>query len=185
MRPIVSNLRDELAVAEAKANEAAEKAASWQAVHLHETEKTAKIRALLAIYEGEGVEEDGGEQQMPLPLAAAVVEAPVVPAPVSIPVPVPPKGLRVIREVSNLLQLHGSLHRRRILDHLIEAGVLGHEKDPLASLAAYLSENKHMFLSDGQGNFFLRPGLEAGKAAVTPAHDAAAPKPPAEEANLA
>lgn len=33
---------------------------------------------------------------------------------------------------------------------------MGHEKSPMASLAAYLSDHKAVFVADGRGNFSLR-----------------------------
>jgi hypothetical protein len=66
------------------------------------------------------------------------------------------KKARMIRTISDLLALRGSVHRTKILQRLIEAGIMGGERDPLAHLAAFLSNEKDKFASDGAGNFSLR-----------------------------
>ena len=60
-------------------------------------------------------------------------------------------------EVTELLRREGRLHRAKILEHLVREKIMGHEKDPLAALAAYLSDNRDLFEPDGRGNFSLRP----------------------------
>lgn len=47
------------------------------------------------------------------------------------------------------------VHRTLLLDRLKAAGLMGSEKDPMASLAAYLSEWREEFQADGRGNFTL------------------------------
>jgi P63C domain len=42
--------------------------------------------------------------------------------------------------VEQLLQERGVMHRSHILDHLTAQKLMGHEKRPIASLAAYLSD---------------------------------------------
>lgn len=59
-------------------------------------------------------------------------------------------------EITRILLERGSEHRQKLLDRLMEKGLMGREKVPLASLAAYLSENRELFESDGRGNFSIR-----------------------------
>lgn len=65
------------------------------------------------------------------------------------------KSKKVRREIETLLT-PGPLHRKDILAHLISKGLMGKEKTPMASLAAYLSGWRDQFESDGSGNFKLR-----------------------------
>lgn len=69
----------------------------------------------------------------------------------------PSKVERVKYEIRDLLAKKTIAHRKDILAHLVSAGVMGHEKDPMASLAAYLSGFKDDFVFDGNGNYSLRP----------------------------
>lgn len=66
------------------------------------------------------------------------------------------KRERVRAALSEFLKQRGLAHRNTILDYLVDAGVMGHEKDPLQSLASYLSESKDLFAFDGKGNWYLR-----------------------------
>jgi hypothetical protein len=50
----------------------------------------------------------------------------------------------------------GTVHRLAALQHLLDRGLMGHEKDPMANLAAYMSHWKDEFASDGAGNWSLR-----------------------------
>jgi hypothetical protein len=68
-----------------------------------------------------------------------------------------PKVERVRTEIRDLLKRKQIAHRKEILHRLIEAGVMGYEKDPMASLAAYLSGFKDDFVFDGNGNYSLKP----------------------------
>jgi hypothetical protein len=67
-----------------------------------------------------------------------------------------PKKVRMIQAIENLLSLRGSAHRKEILTHLQNAGLMGHERDPMAHLAAFLSGERDRFASDGRGNFTLK-----------------------------
>jgi len=61
----------------------------------------------------------------------------------------------MIREVSYFLSLRGKAHRAEILEYLGSRGIdLG--KSPLPSLAAFLSDHRTIFESDGRGNFSIR-----------------------------
>jgi hypothetical protein len=66
------------------------------------------------------------------------------------------KKSRMEQEITNLLLLRGSVHRSNILDHMTAKGIMGSEKGPMAHLAAFLSDHKETFASDGKGNFCLR-----------------------------
>jgi hypothetical protein len=66
------------------------------------------------------------------------------------------KKAKMVNAVTGLLRMRGSVHRKVILQHLMDAGIMGHESDPLAHLAAFLSSNREKFASDGAGNFSLR-----------------------------
>lgn len=67
-----------------------------------------------------------------------------------------PKRLIVKQAAIDLIQPKGSAHRNEILQVLIDRGIMGHEKSPIGSLAAYLSEFKDTFEADGRGNYSLR-----------------------------
>ncbi|MCX7318902.1 MAG: hypothetical protein NT113_05180 [Hyphomicrobiales bacterium] len=68
-----------------------------------------------------------------------------------------PKVEKVKIEIRTLLKEKGVAHRKDILERLKERGVMGYEKDPMASLAAYLSGFKDDFVFDGNGNYSLKP----------------------------
>lgn len=73
------------------------------------------------------------------------------------------KGDKVKAEITALLQQRGTVHRKEILRHLIATGLMGHEKTPMASLAAYLSNWNNFFDPDGGGNWSLKPVLKAAE----------------------
>jgi hypothetical protein len=58
-------------------------------------------------------------------------------------------------EVSDLLRDKVQLHRSVILAHLNAKGIMGGEKDQIAHLASFLSDRRHLYVSDGRGNFRL------------------------------
>jgi len=66
------------------------------------------------------------------------------------------KANSIKQAVTTLLRDRGSVHRAEILKYLIDNQLMGHEKTPMASLAAYLSDWKDLFQTDGHGNFSLR-----------------------------
>ena len=61
----------------------------------------------------------------------------------------------MVQAIQSLLSLRGTVHRKEILTHLQNAGLMGHERDPMAHLAAFLSGERDKFVSDGRGNFTL------------------------------
>jgi hypothetical protein len=69
------------------------------------------------------------------------------------------KGDRIKAEIMTLLQQRGALHRKEILNHLEAVGLMGNEKDPMASLAAYFSGWRDIFKPDGAGNWSLSQEL--------------------------
>lgn len=157
-----NSLHSQWLKATATADDARSKRDYYNVVFTRETEKAEKLRTVLALYSGEHAAEGkvethdalppetGGEKRV-LPTAeqtsglAAESERFV------------PKKARVKAKVSELLGEHKLLHRNDILSVLIAENIMGSEKNPLASLAAYLSEFKELFLPDGRGNFRLRP----------------------------
>jgi hypothetical protein len=141
------------------------------------TEKAAQIRVLLTMLEAEANE-----------VTHSVAEAPRLSpsSRVSTPTPVRLGGTKADRmdaETTALLTMRGVVHRKDILAHLVEKGIMGSEKGPLAHLAAFLSDRKDKYESDGRGNFKLhRPVFEAGSNGAmlknvteTPSTDEAAP----------
>jgi hypothetical protein len=80
------------------------------------------------------------------------------------------KAASVRIAVQEFLRDNGPSHRTLILKHLVETKVMGHEKKPLAALAAYLSEFRELFEPDGRGNFSLKKPAESGAAAPQVSH---------------
>jgi hypothetical protein len=75
------------------------------------------------------------------------------------------KGDRVKAAITALLRERGTVHRREILNHLKAVNLLGSEKNPMASLASYLSDWKDIFAFDGSGNWSLKSDMNSLKAA--------------------
>jgi hypothetical protein len=65
------------------------------------------------------------------------------------------KTIRMEQGVVELLAKSGESHRQVILDYLNSHGIMGGEKNPMGHLAAFLSDHRHVFASDGRGNFRL------------------------------
>ena len=107
---------------------------------------------MLALYANESV----GVEPAPQLFVPPVLKADEPPRSHRPPATRRSKAAQIKAEVTDLLSARGTEHRQKILDHLIAKGLMGHEKAPLASLAAYLSENKDTFVADGRGNFSLR-----------------------------
>ncbi len=55
-----------------------------------------------------------------------------------------------------MLSGHIVCHRADILKNLQTLGIMGGETNPMAQLAAFLSNYRHLFASDGRGNFSLK-----------------------------
>jgi len=49
------------------------------------------------------------------------------------------KKSRINSAIEELIRKNGPMHRKVILDHLIDSGLMGTEKNPMQSLAIYLS----------------------------------------------
>ena len=73
------------------------------------------------------------------------------------------KGDRIKAEITGLLQKNGTVHRKEILSHLKFVGLMGNEKDPMGSLAAYFSNWRDAFEPDGAGNWRLSHTLRAAE----------------------
>jgi hypothetical protein len=69
------------------------------------------------------------------------------------------KKSRMTEALRTLLGQKGSVHRTEILAYFQAAGVMGHEANPMAHLAAFLSNSRESFVSDGKGFFRLRPDV--------------------------
>ncbi|MBC9179077.1 hypothetical protein [Pseudoroseomonas ludipueritiae] len=65
------------------------------------------------------------------------------------------KSSRACARIEAALREHGPLHRRRLLEILLADGVLGAEARPINRLATILTENRHLFSSDGRGTYTL------------------------------
>ncbi len=110
--------------------------------------KLAKIRELLAIY----------EVGTPVPFVAP---QPAAGLPDSNEAP--SKADRVRAEAKAFIERSGgTAHRQAILDHLIELGVMGRERSPIASFAAYLTEMEE-FVGVGGGRWAVRSGVDTPK----------------------
>jgi hypothetical protein len=70
------------------------------------------------------------------------------------------KEEKIRAELTRVFKERGPQHRSDLLDHLTAIGLMGHEKDPMANLAAYLSNWKDIFDFDGKGRWGLRGQLE-------------------------
>jgi hypothetical protein len=112
--------------------------------------KLARLRDALGEYE---------------PVNNALQAQPSPPLRVLTRIPIPPKskGGKIKAEITALLQQRGAVHRKEILRHLTAAGLMGHEKDPMASLAAYFSGWRDIFEPDGSGNWSLKQELRAAE----------------------
>ena len=123
--------------------------------------KIQRIEDLLAVYEG-----DKPSANPPI-VAQDAAQAPPPPTPPRQTGAKPQSKANEIRAaIAALLTEQQSQHRKVILDHLIAKGLMGHEKNPMAQLAAYLSDWRAEFKSDGQGNFSLAQGANAATSAV-------------------
>lgn len=179
MSELVPTLRKELAAIEADVQKLELEASKLQARLRLSLDKAEKVKAVIAVYAEETV--DQPQPRLFASLSAAPGAADVVirkvPAHGS-------KAAMLKAEVTDLLNARGTEHRQKILDHLVAKGLMGHEKTPLASLAAYLSDNKDVFMADGRGNFSLRrdshreppPVPESGMGSAE-AQQSAAPSP--------
>ena len=72
---------------------------------------------------------------------------------------------RVRGVISEVLTVKGNAHRSELLKTLIDRGIMGQEKDPMASLAAYLSDFKE-FKNIGVGRWAFAPKI--GEAPTLP-----------------
>lgn len=155
MTDIVHTLRHELVAIEADVAKLETEAAKLQARLRLSLDKAEKVKAVLTLYAGEEIPE-----QQPRLFASfsagSTATATIVRKVTTAGSSGKSKAFQIKVEVSDLLNARGTEHRQKILDHLVGKGLMGHEKDPLASLAAYLSNYKDVFMADGRGNFSLR-----------------------------
>jgi len=154
MPDLVRTLRHELIIIEAEIPQLEAEASQVQSRLRRAFEKADKIKGVIALYADENVEAPQPELfEPPFPVQESPPQAA---EPIKQGEQEKSKALRVREEVVELLGLRGTEHRSKILDRLIEKGLMGSERNPLASLASYLSDNKDVFAADGRGNFSLR-----------------------------
>ena len=110
--------------------------------------KIARIRALLTEY------------SPPTPNAVTPIARTRATSPNS-------KKNRVHDAIMNYLAAHPGAHRSELLSNLTSQGLLVGQKDPMASLAAYLSDFRSELQNNGQGHWSLKES----------APDAEAPEP--------
>lgn len=151
----VTTLREALAASVARIPTFEATVATAQERLRRELRKVEKLRELVALYEAAEAPETAMQFSLCVPRAvgrpALVAHAPLPPQTDKMT-----KQDRLTCEVTGLLELHGSVHRAKILQHLIDRGVMGHEKNPMGHLAAFLSDSRDKFTPDGRGNFTLR-----------------------------
>lgn len=109
-------------------------------------EKIAQIKLVIQMLEAEASER-----------VTTVVEAPKVAAEArAVPVSKTSKSGLMEAEITNILSLRGPTHRKDILAALIDKKIMGHEKSPMAHLAAFLSSKKDLYEPNGSGVFTLK-----------------------------
>jgi hypothetical protein len=121
------------------------------------TDKVERIKAVLAVFESEAAADHAQMHGSPETDAEPPSPSPIPPQQnVSTDWRASTKRARIGGQVDELLTLHGTMHRKAILDHLVVNGIMGTEQKPLAYLAAFLSDNRDKYEPDGNGNFRLR-----------------------------
>ena len=189
MSDVARTLRHELIVAESDVERLRAEIEKLQVRLSHSFEKADTIKKLLAFYASDP--DNTTQVELFANVPAPNVSLNDVPdrSHVRESDGVGSKAARVKAETSTLLRERGSVHRAKILEHLIGLGIMGHEKNPIASLAAYLSDNRTVFVTDGKGTFALRqtghqepPPAPTG-AGYAEVHDAPASEPSARNEN--
>jgi hypothetical protein len=113
-------------------------------------QKLQKLRELIALYEAEvaeAVRRSGHQPRLIYPGRASQ----------------PTKASAMMESVTGLLRSRGTVHRKEILAHLQEQGIMGGEGDPMAYLAKFFSMHRDVFAADGKGNFSLCEMKEAAE----------------------
>jgi hypothetical protein len=116
--------------------------------------KATRIRELLADYVGEA-------KPQALATQPKAMSAQTSPIRFQSGIPVPRSKKALIKDEIEQLLLSGPTHRKKILEVLESKGLMGHEKDPMASLAAYLSAFSDNFINDGSGTWSIREQTHA------------------------
>ena len=81
----------------------------------------------------------------------------------------PTKAKQIRASVRDYISRHTApVHRNELLEHVSASGLMGRVKDPMASLAAYLSEWRDEFAPDGRGNWSLRVSPQGEAEGVEP-----------------
>lgn len=149
MSDLVRILHLELASIEADAEKLEAESAKLQARLRLALDKADKVKAVISLYAADEV------PTTPPHLFASVGDS-LQPSLSDVKPHGASKAAQIKAEVTYLLDARGTEHRQRILEHLISKGLMGSEKSPMGSLAAYLSDYKAVFVADGRGNFSLR-----------------------------
>ena len=149
MSDLVRILRLELASIEADATKLEAEAAKVQARLRQMLDKADKVKAVLSVYASD-------EPEITQPHLFTSEQSLPDQSSMNVKLRGASKAAQIKMEVTHLLEARGTEHRQKILEHLISKGLMGQEKNPLANLAAYLSDNKALFVADGRGNFSLR-----------------------------
>jgi hypothetical protein len=72
----------------------------------------------------------------------------------------PSKRSKVYDVVEELIRSRGPTHRKELLAEVTARGLMGSEKNPMQSIAIYLSDAKDRFMSAGDGFWKLRERSE-------------------------
>lgn len=108
--------------------------------------KATRIRELLADYVGQAQPQT--EPQTVLPQTS--------PIHIYRRMAMPRSKKALIKDEIKKLLLSGPTHRKKILEVLESKGLMGHEKNPMASLAAYLTAFSDSFINNGSGTWSIR-----------------------------
>jgi hypothetical protein len=87
----------------------------------------------------------------------------------------PTKAQRILNAIREFVEPRGTVHRMEILDHLTAAGLMDGIVNPMANLAAFISDHKEFFVSHGGGRWSL--ASEPKSEAPNSSELSGAPKP--------
>jgi hypothetical protein len=112
--------------------------------------KAQRIRELLALYEPASV-----VVLSPAPISKSVVRVPP-------PAKQPSKARLMEQAIRDYLEPRGIAHRKGILEALTNAGFMEGMKNPMANLAAFMSDRKEIFTGHGGGMWSLASSVTSG-----------------------
>ena len=113
--------------------------------------KIERIRQLIDVYRGTAP----APAPVP-PRAAQSAHKPVTSAPKPVS-----KRMQISEAITEALKANGPMHRKDLLRMMINRGLMGTEKNPMQSMAIYLSDAKNRFRSLGNGRWDLQTVEEA------------------------